>query len=158
MDDQQQARKPGFFRREVSSLVRKPFYGVGSALSAPFRFFRIAIQAAHESAGFQETFAEAVDRLDLTEADVRATYSALRKRIFSLVPILLIALLAVITIPHALPRVSGALVSAAVLLAMFASAFRCWQIRHKAFRGPKEFFHSPGEWWPPRLSENWRLH
>lgn len=157
MSEQGQARKPGFFRREASSLVRKPFYGIGSVLSAPFRFFRMAIRDARENAGFQESFADAVTRLELTDLDIRVTYGALRKRVFSLLPILLAALLAVITIPHMLPRVSGTLVSAAMLLAMFVSAFRCWQIRHKALRGPKEFLHSPGEWWPSRLPKNWRL-
>lgn len=157
MSEQQPANKPGFFRREASSLVRKPFYGIGSALSTPVRFFRAAIQDARANAGFRETFDQAVDRLELTEAGVRATYSALRKRLFSLFPILLVALLAVIAIPHGLPRLSGALVSAAVVLAMFASAFRCWQIRHKAFRGPAEFLFTPGQWWPYRLPKTWRL-
>jgi len=143
-------RTKGWFKKEVS----KPFEGVGSTTrQTRSRVKQMLATLKHEDARV-ETFQQAVERLNLTGADIRARYDSLRIEFVAYLALFICITVFFVDYTLQLDFFPASICAGIMLLVLslvVKASFAAYRIRRRAMGGLGLWARSPTQWWPVPL-------
>lgn len=144
---QEKKQKEGFISKVLSvNQIKENHNQIASLASSVFNVKKLKENAKNE------TFQEAVERLNVTKSDLKQNYKNLVYQLYASLFFSVICFLGVLSAlfvdKNVITAISFLVIMGLCLIQSFKFSFRAYQIKKKKLCSPKEWWNEASEWIP----------